>query len=1502
MPLKVLLVLTVLAALGLAGPAAAQADSMLVGSNTTYSTANAIPANTAEAASFVASATGTSQREYIYIDGSNNTADRWIVGIYADAGGAPGALLAKNSKASYKLNSWNQITLRGVNVTAGTTYWLALLGTGGQLGIRTKSGGCSLASQSGETTLAAAWGGSSAPRGYCPSLYVGGLTGTGAPPLNTLLPSIGGNPYQGQTLTASNGTWIGDTPMSFSYQWQRDGTTKIASATTATYIPQAIDVGHTLTVTVTATNTAGSVPATSAPTAVVQAGGGGGGGGATFPLQVSSNGRYLETAGGQPWLMVGDSPQSLIGDLSVSTAKSFIDDRAAHGFNALWINLLCASYTFCPADGKSYNDSNSTADNLAPFTTGSNPSTYDVSTPNAAYFSRAAQIIAYAQSDGIEVVLDPIEVGGCTGGGWITTIENNGDGTVSTTDKDYKYGQYLGSWATANNLNNIIWMAGNDFYCVGTAADNNDVLSIMNGIKNTNPSALRTMEPKGVPPDKSSDYPSWSTTINLDLAYSYAPSYGEVAAAYAASPTHPAFLGEANYDGEHLQDGCNVPSQSVSAKFCRLQEWWTMTSGATGQLYGSYFTDAIGCGASCQGHSGGTGTIPANGFNAASIDSIPVAELGYETKLLHSIAWQNLVPDTTNTLVTSPAHNATNCPTSGSLSGVPCVTDAWDSTNKNVAVIYDPTGVKFTVNLTQLAAGVSTVARWYDPTNGQYQSAGTFTDTGSQTFTTPGTNSAGDTDWVLLLQAGSFSLDPSFQGASYYAQFSNAFCRFDPSYPSDNCQNFFPVSVWPITSGNWWPGSYARAKQEYVNGVFDGGQNDSEPTFSGAVTNHLWYIVGGPCTWLGSGAGPYAFDNCANQNPSQRLTTPTNWNATVIGYSWPDEPDTNVTNPYLAGSTGCPSPPASQPDACSSLQNANVATSRSGDGTAYGSGTSTRINEENFTKGVFEWAYPPSGWTLAQYDAHLSQLMSPLTMILDDVYGWTDTYEWSQCAQSATQASASSNNFNTSACTANTAGLPTDRTGHAGAWVYGHVIDRIHTLDPHVVKLPISEQLECCGGSFASNDIHGQNSNIITPDMLASATWSILVHGGLGFDEMDYNLQDWISGNRNTAAQNLYPNVGSSWQQNGAMADHTWDGNYAQMQADNMLATTFAPWLNSPTVTGVSATSSLTQSGTVPVTALGKQITVGGQNYLWVIAQADGDATNQMSNLTPTTGTITLPSSVAAGTVYAVYGENRTVTVNASHQIVDTFGTVTRDVPNWMNTSGTVYTNGPLTYGYATHIYYPVAAATYAAAKPTAAFYLPSSDTTNTSSVSGTTVRLAVNAADPVGVASIQFKLDGTNLGSPITLPDSVSVTMGTPTSYAMNWDSTGVVNGAHTLGAVVTDTNGNTANAVNVPITVNNNSASTSPTVTLTASPATSPSPSTGVTLRWASTNANDAAAKCSGEPWTASEATSGSMTVYPQANTTYTVECTDSSARFAVESVVVPVTGGTPWIGSNR
>ncbi|MDA0178738.1 hypothetical protein OJ997_00400 [Solirubrobacter phytolaccae] len=95
-----------------------------------------------------------------------------------------------------------------------------------------------------------------------------------AAPLNTTVPAITGTERDGETLTVGDGAWSGTSPLTYAYQWQRcvSGTcTDISGATAKTYALTAADAGKTLKARVTATNSAGSAPVTTAATGTIAA-------------------------------------------------------------------------------------------------------------------------------------------------------------------------------------------------------------------------------------------------------------------------------------------------------------------------------------------------------------------------------------------------------------------------------------------------------------------------------------------------------------------------------------------------------------------------------------------------------------------------------------------------------------------------------------------------------------------------------------------------------------------------------------------------------------------------------------------------------------------------------------------------------------------------------------------------------------------------------------------------------------------------------------------------------------------------------------------------------------------------------------------------------------------------------------------------------------------------------------------------------------------------------
>lgn len=92
------------------------------------------------------------------------------------------------------------------------------------------------------------------------------------------------------------------------------------------------------------------------------------------------------------------------------------------------------------------------------------------------------------------------------------------------------------------------------------------------------------------------------------------------------------------------------------------------------------------------------------------------------------------------------------------------------------------------------------------------------------------------------------------------------------------------------------------------------------------------------------------------------------------------------------------------------------------------------------------------------------------------------------------------------------------------------------------------------------------------------------------------------------------------------------------------------------------------------------------------------------------------------------------------------------------------------------------------------------------STLSGT-VGVTADASDDVGIAGVQFLLDGAPLGAEDTVAP-----------YAASWDTSTAAAGAHVLGARARDAAGNTAEAVGIPVTVSNTAPPPSATIVLRA------------------------------------------------------------------------------------
>ena len=498
-------------------------------------------------------------------------------------------------------------------------------------------------------------------------------------------PSNGSARYYSYAFGSMPGTFS-NSPQSGTFHWSFYATLStgvVASPTstrTSTLTPTPIN-----TPTRTPINTPTNTP-TGAPTFV-------------YPLKASANGRFLVDQNNVPFLVVGDSPHGLM-SISPADQQTYLSGRAQAGINAIWVNLLCSTYSgICPSIN-AYGD-------VAPFTTPA-----DLSTPNEAYFAQVDAMLNLAAQSHIVVFLDPIETGG-----WLDTLRSNG------TTKDYNYGVYLGN--RYKNFPNIVWLHGNDFQTWSTASDDAVVSAVAKGIQSVDPNHLQTVE-LNYDTSGSLDDSTWTSLIGLDTAYSYYPQYAQVLKEYNRAHM-PVWFIEGVYEYQGYGGGYLGPYQ------LRNQEYWTQLSGSTGQLYGN--ADLYG--------------FP-SGWQSSNWQTSPgITQLGYVTDFFSGIAWYNLVPDQNHSIVTAGYGTFQNC----CLNANSDYATAASTSDGQLVVAYLPTVRTITVNMSKLSGMVT--ARWYDPTNGSYAtiSGSPFANSGSQQFTPPGTNSSGDGDWVLVLNA-----------------------------------------------------------------------------------------------------------------------------------------------------------------------------------------------------------------------------------------------------------------------------------------------------------------------------------------------------------------------------------------------------------------------------------------------------------------------------------------------------------------------------------------------------------------------------------------------------------------------------------------------------------------------------------------------------------------------------------------------------------------------------
>lgn len=449
---------------------------------------------------------------------------------------------------------------------------------------------------------------------------------------------------------------------------------------------------------------------------------------AAFPLKLSANRRYLVDQNGKPFLIVGDSPQGLMGHLSPAEMEKYFADREAHGFNtAGWIDVACA--------GQDYPDNPTagTYDGILPFNGyvagGKDFTHYDLSKPNEAYFARLDFAVRSAERHGIFLFIDPMETIG-----WLPTLRNNG------LEASFAYGQFLGR--RYGKYKHVAWLNGNDFQRWRIPSDDALVLAVAKGIQSVAPQQLQTVE-LNYNTSSSLDDKAWAHIISLNGTYAYAATYIQMLHSYNQTPVMPAYLVEAHYDLEQV----GTPTDYGTPEVLRRQEYWTMLSGGVGQFYGNRYTWSM-----------------TPGWDSY-LDTLGVTQIEIWKKFFTALPWQDLVPDQKHATLTAGygtfgsdeihvEKDGLNTSYTTRVSQSDYATAAGTPDGAYV-VVYLPTPRTVTIDMSRLRSDAT--AEWFDPTNGERKpiAGGPFANSGSREFTPRRQNHARDGDWVLLLKAAS---------------------------------------------------------------------------------------------------------------------------------------------------------------------------------------------------------------------------------------------------------------------------------------------------------------------------------------------------------------------------------------------------------------------------------------------------------------------------------------------------------------------------------------------------------------------------------------------------------------------------------------------------------------------------------------------------------------------------------------------------------------------------
>lgn len=423
-------------------------------------------------------------------------------------------------------------------------------------------------------------------------------------------------------------------------------------------------------------------------------------------LEVSANGHFLQFEDGTPFFWLGDTGWDLFFRLTMPQIKTYLENRAAKGFNVIQAVAL--------AEPGGLDHTNRY---------GRRPLIdRDPTRPNEEYFSLIDSTVRLAARLHLFIGLLP------TWGDKVTKLWGEGP-VVFDSVNAFVYGRWLGH--RYRHDKNVIWIIGGDRPALNDKTDWRPVWRAMaRGIRQgAGEKVLITYHPSGE--SSSSRFWTGDSTLDLNMLQSGHrkrdfPVWAMIRHDYHLQPAKPVLDGEPNYEDHPVN--WKAENGYFRAYDVRKQLYRSVFSGGCGVTYGhNSIFQFYGPGDEKRNF--------ADRYWMEAMDRPGAFQAGYLKKLILSRPALTRIPDQSFL-------------PNGQAEEDPEYAVAFRDLGGSYAMIYLPVGRRVEIDLSPLNAH-RIKAWWFDPRTGKTQKAGKFKKEPTRWFTPPALGS--EEDWVLVL-------------------------------------------------------------------------------------------------------------------------------------------------------------------------------------------------------------------------------------------------------------------------------------------------------------------------------------------------------------------------------------------------------------------------------------------------------------------------------------------------------------------------------------------------------------------------------------------------------------------------------------------------------------------------------------------------------------------------------------------------------------------------------